>query len=72
MNELCWHVRDGLLTMRKKNATDDMDALVSNVSQWQQSVLADVANLHKLGKKGKSSAAKVGCACIPFHIYIYR
>ena len=68
MNELCWHVRDGLLTMRKKYATDDMDALVSNVSQWQQSVLADVANLHKLDEKGKYSAAKVGFACIPSQI----
>ena len=61
MNELCWHVRDGLSTIREKNATDDINALVSNVSQWQQSVLIDIVNLYKLDEKGRSSIAKVCC-----------
>ena len=61
MNELCWHLRDSLLTIRGKNATDDMDALVSNVSQWQQSVLVDIVNLCELDENGRSSVAKVCC-----------
>ena len=60
VRSLWYDMRDRLVAMRTANAFDDMDGLVSSLSQWQKSILVQVQNLQELDADWESNTTKVG------------
>jgi glycoprotein 6-alpha-L-fucosyltransferase len=58
VRSLWYDMRDRLVAMRTANAFDDMDGLVSSLSQWQKSILVQVQNLQELDADWESNTTK--------------